>query len=278
MTFGTHIHCRDVTVSFGPQAIAARDVNLEVQAGEIVSLIGPSGCGKTTLLRAIAGLQPISRGRVDLTPAGTAAAGLESARAGQTGFVFQQPSLLPWATTLENVMMPLDLIERGSREERRRMAIEALHSVRLEGADAMRPHELSGGMQMRASIARAIVTKPRLLLLDEPFAALDDMLREDLGQLLLSLWEQERFTAVMVTHNISESILLSRRIAVMRDGVLERVIDNPLPWPRSPDQMETPEFAEFFGVVRQALRHQPATASDGFQPQSQAGSKTEESA
>lgn len=241
------IRCRGVTVAFNQKSVAVDRVDLDVTGGEIVSLIGPSGCGKTTLLRTLAGLQTLTSGEVRLSPPANASGG-------QIGFVFQQPALLPWATTLQNVMLPLELIGHATGPQRRMAAIESLEAVKLGDALEKRPHELSGGMQMRASIARALVTDPSILLLDEPFAALDDMLRSDLGRLLLALWERRRFTAVMVTHNISESILLSHRISVMRDGVIERVIDNPLAWPRSPSQMRTPEFAAFYGDMSDALR------------------------
>ena len=252
------IHSRDVTVQFAPHSVAVDRVDLSIRSGEIVSLIGPSGCGKTTLLRAIAGLQPLTEGRVELDPVAIASEG-------QIGFVFQQPGLLPWASTLQNVLLPLELIGRGTSRQRREAAEHALQSVKLADARDKRPHELSGGMQMRASIARALVTGPSILLLDEPFAALDDMLRNELGRLLLSLWERQQFTAVMVTHNIAESILLSRRIAVMRAGVLEAVIDNPIAWPRSPSQMRTPEFAQFFGVVSDSLRGPSSSPTVGTQ-------------
>jgi ABC-type nitrate/sulfonate/bicarbonate transport system ATPase subunit len=241
------IRCHGISVQFSPPSLAVDNVELEVKQGEILSLIGPSGCGKTTLLRAIAGLQSMSKGSVTLVPPAIASRG-------QIGFIFQQPALLPWATTLENVLLPLELIGWQTRAERLTAAIESLRAVQLGDAFDKRPHELSGGMQMRASIARALVTNPGVLLLDEPFAALDDMLRSDLGQLLLSLWESRKFTAVMVTHNISESILLSGRIAVMRNGALETVIRNPLPWPRHPSVMRTAEFGEFFGVTSDLLR------------------------
>ncbi|MCA9139980.1 MAG: ABC transporter ATP-binding protein [Planctomycetales bacterium] len=255
----TSIRCRDVTVAFDHQSIAVDRVNLDVRRGEIVSLIGPSGCGKTTLLRALAGLQSLASGEVRLSPPAITSEG-------QIGFVFQQPALLPWATTLQNVMLPLELIGHTNRDDRRLAAIESLHAVKLADAHEKRPHELSGGMQMRASIARALVTNPSILLLDEPFAALDDMLRSDLGRLLLDLWERRRFTAVMVTHNIGESILLSHRIAVMRRGVIETVVENPLAWPRSPSQMRTPEFAAFYGEMADALRgreNESSILSDG---------------
>ncbi|WP_149498760.1 ABC transporter ATP-binding protein [Roseiconus lacunae] len=245
-THCSSIHCDRVTVAFGDQ-VAVSDISLDVERGEILSLIGPSGCGKTTLLRSIAGLNSVTSGEVRITPAAIA-------NEGQIGFVFQSPALLPWATTLQNVMLPLQLIGYGSDRTRREKALASLASVQLDHAADLRPDELSGGMQMRASIARALVTEPKVLLLDEPFAALDDMLRNDLGRLLLSLWQRQRFTAVMVTHNISESILLSTRIAVMRAGALESVLPNPVAWPRSPAQMRTQAFAEFLGVVSDHLR------------------------
>ena len=245
------IDCHDATVRFRDGSIAVDHVRLTIRAGEIMSLIGPSGCGKTTLLRSIAGLQRLDEGGVTFQPPARA-------EEGQIGFVFQQPALLPWASTLENVTLPLELIHRGSSRQRRESAIRSLASVRLQDALQKRPDELSGGMQMRASIARALVTGPGVLLLDEPFAALDDMLRSELGRLLLNLWEARKFTAVMVTHNISESIWLSHRIAVMRSGVIETVVNNPLPWPRDPAMMRSADFAQFFGVVSDLLRGDPA--------------------
>ncbi|MEM6469776.1 MAG: ABC transporter ATP-binding protein [Planctomycetota bacterium] len=241
------IFCSRLSVQFGDGSRAVDSVDLKISAGEIVALIGPSGCGKTTLLRCIAGLQPPTSGDVVFDP-------VAQSSEGEIGFVFQQPSLLPWATTLENVMLPLDLIGWRDVGERREAAIESLQAVQLGEAIHKRPDELSGGMQMRASIARALVTQPSVLLLDEPFAALDEMLRNDLGNLLLKLWDQRGFTAVMVTHNVGESILLSHRIAVMRDGKLETLLENSLPWPRQTSLMRTSEFAEFYGNVGDALR------------------------
>lgn len=241
------IQCQQAAVQFGSAVFQLGPIDLDIQAGEIVSLIGPSGCGKTTLLRAIAGLQPLSSGSIQTHASDTN-------DCGEVGFVFQQPALLPWADTLSNVQLPLDLISRGTKKTRQAAAIDALRSVQLEHASKHSPGELSGGMQMRASVARALVTEPKLLLLDEPFAALDDMLRQDLGQLLISLWQQRQFTAVMVTHNIAESIMLSHRIAIMRGGKLERVIPNPLAWPRDESIRRTAPFGEFYGLISDALR------------------------
>ena len=241
------IHCKSVAIDFPGDIRAVDQLDLSVRAGEIVSLIGPSGCGKTTLLRLMAGLEATTEGEV----------ALEQPVVGSEGgiaFVFQQPSLLPWRNTLEIVVLPLELIGRGSKQSRRQDALKMLSAVGLEHAAERFPSDLSGGMKMRVSIARALVTDPHVLLLDEPFAALDDMLRNQLGQLLLELWEKRRFTVVMVTHNIAESVLLSQRIAVMREGRLVTVLDNPLPQPRNEQLRTTVSFGEFYGNVSDALR------------------------
>ncbi|MGI9473368.1 MAG: ABC transporter ATP-binding protein, partial [Rubripirellula sp.] len=205
------IRCESLELQFrgGPRAVD--DVDLVVPPGEIVSLVGPSGCGKTTLLRLIAGLERSTRGSVRLQPPVVG-------NDGGIAFVFQQPALLPWRTAIENVELPLELIGRGTPRARRELAEQWMVEVGLADAMSQFPRELSGGMRMRVSIARALVTSPSVLLLDEPFAALDDMLRNQLGQLLLRLWGDRHFTAVMVTHNVAESILLSHRIAIMREG------------------------------------------------------------
>lgn len=248
------IVCEDVSVRFHGGFTALHEVNLAIRSSEIVSLIGPSGCGKTTLLRVMAGLQDPSAGRLELPP--------DASGSGHVAFVFQQPSLLPWRTTLQNVTLPLELIGRGNAAERKAAARAMLEEVDLASAIDLYPDQLSGGMKMRVSIARALVTDPNLLLLDEPFAALDDMLRNQLGQLLLRLWRERKFTAVMVTHNIGESILLSHRIGVMCSGALTSTIDNPLTFPRDETLRRSPEFGKFYGEVSDALRQQACLASD----------------
>lgn len=246
-SLASEIRCESVGLQFARGARAVDDVSLTVAAGTIASLVGPSGCGKTSLLRLLAGLELPSSGRVILEP-------MVSASAGEIAFVFQQPALLPWRTALENVMLPLELSGQTGASERRRLASELLADVGLADALTKRPSELSGGMRMRVSIARALVTSPRVLLLDEPFAALDDLLRGQLGELLLELWHQRRFTAVMVTHNISEAILLSDQVIVMRSGQTRAPFANPLPQPRSEALRRTAAFGEFYGVISDAMR------------------------
>ncbi len=241
------IRCEDVSVRFANGVVAVKDVTLAVPPAKILSLIGPSGCGKTTILRLMAGLQPATSGRVVIDPAA-------NGRSGEIAFVFQQPSLLPWRTALENVALPLELIGRGSRADRKSAAQEMLETVGLSDAFDRLPNQLSGGMKMRVSIARALITEPSILLLDEPFAALDDMLRNQLGQLFLRLWQQRQFTAVMVTHNIAESILLSHSISVIKQGYLVATIENSLPHPRDESLRRSPQFGRFYGQVSDVLR------------------------
>jgi NitT/TauT family transport system ATP-binding protein len=243
------IRCESLSIEYpnGPRAVD--DVCLTVPSGQIVSLIGPSGCGKTTLLRLIARLEKPSTGTVSFQP--------PAGRKGETAFVFQQPTLMPWRTATENVTLPLELIGGGSRQSQRAAALATLDQVGLSDAANRFPRQLSGGMKMRVSIARALVTKPHVLLLDEPFAALDDMLRNQLGQLLLDLWDRRRFTTVLVTHNIAEAILLSHRVAVMHDGRISSQIENPLPWPREDEMRRSTSFGDFYGQVSDALRGGP---------------------
>ena len=242
------IQCQSIGVTFNNSIQAVKAVDIGFNESEIVSLIGPSGCGKTTLLRVLAGLQKPTTGTLAIDPS------LESKR-GNIAFVFQQPNLLPWRTALQNVMLPLALMGiHGSNAKE--MASDVLHQVRLEHAMQRFPRELSGGMKMRVSLARALVTDPIVMLLDEPFAALDDILRQDLGDLLMQIWEARKFTAVLETHNIAEAALLSHRIAVMNDGSVTQTINNPLSFPKSANMRRTADFADFYGTVSDALRGQ----------------------
>lgn len=214
---------RGVGKSFSNGVVALKDVDLTIREGDFVSLLGPSGCGKSTALRIIAGLSSPSAGTLGWH---------KTLGSDGVGFVFQEPTLLPWATVFDNVWLPLRL--RGvSREAARPAVMELLERVHLAGFEAAVPRELSGGMKMRVSIARGLVTKPRLLLMDEPFAALDEITRFRLNNDLLELWQDERFTVVFVTHSVFESVFLSNRIVVMaaRPGRVfeEFAVDAPYP-------------------------------------------------
>ncbi|MDA8743595.1 ABC transporter ATP-binding protein [Rubripirellula amarantea] len=244
----SEIKCHSVSVIFDGGMKAVDQVDLTAKAGNVLSLVGPSGCGKTTMLRLIAGVQRPTQGSVVIDPPA-------ASQNGEVGFVFQQPALLKWRTAIENVLLPLELMPHSiSKRDRVERAEAILEQVGLSNAAHRFPHQLSGGMQMRVSIARALVTRPCLLLLDEPFASLDDMLRNQLGELFLSLWHSQRFTAVMVTHNIAEAVMLSHEIAVMRTGRLEVVIENDLPWPRTDQSRRSLEFGAMYGRVSDALR------------------------
>jgi NitT/TauT family transport system ATP-binding protein len=195
----------------GVQALA--DVSLDIRTGEFLSVLGPSGCGKSTLLRLISGLSVPSGGAIERAASGRATNGRVMGDR-ELGFVFQEPTLLPWATALANTLLPLKL-QGMARSESEARAAESLRLVGLGGFEHAYPRELSGGMKMRVSIARALVTAPGLLLMDEPFAALDEITRHRLNADLLGLWESRRFTVVFVTHSVFESVFLSQRIAVM---------------------------------------------------------------
>ena len=222
--------------------VAVSGVDLDLHDGEFVSLLGPSGCGKTTVLRMIAGLAAVSEGRIDWhTPR-------------DLGFVFQEPTLMPWSTALTNVMLPLKLRKTPAREATDR-AEAALAAVGLEGFLKAYPRELSGGMKMRVSIARALVTAPRILLMDEPFAALDEITRQKLNDDLLTLWDKSRFTVVFVTHSVFESVYLSQRIVVMapRPGRISAEVRNDMPVPRAPGFRTSPEYAAACRTVSERL-------------------------
>ncbi len=216
------VSVRDVSRRFQGGVQALDRVSLDVAEGEFLSVLGPSGCGKSTLLRLIAGLDAPDAGTID-----------RRARESGMGFVFQEPTLMPWTTALANVALPLKLagMARGAREAR---AAEALAHVGLAGFERNYPRELSGGMKMRVSIARALVTEPRLLLMDEPFAALDEITRRRLNLDLLELWQRTGVTVVFVTHSVFESVFLSQRIAVMsaRPGRVLAELPIPAPYPR----------------------------------------------
>lgn len=229
---------------------ALQDIQLTIGQGEFVSLIGPSGCGKTTLLRVIADLEPISSGEVLVNGQTPHDARLSRAY----GYVFQAPALFPWRTVIANVMLPLQ-IQGKSAEEAQTIAREQLGRVGLANFEKKYPWQLSGGMQQRVSIARALAFEPRILMMDEPFGALDEITRDNLNEQLQQLWQRERRTVVFVTHSIAEAVYLSTRIVVMspRPGRIVKVIESPLPDARHLGLRDTPEFMQVAHEVREAL-------------------------
>jgi NitT/TauT family transport system ATP-binding protein len=235
----------------GTPVVALDDINLIIRRGEFVSFIGPSGCGKTTLLRVIADLEAPTAGAIMVNGVSAEAARLNRAY----GYVFQAPALYAWRSVLRNVMLPLEIIGMAATERNKR-AMRYLSMVGLGGFERKFPWQLSGGMQQRVSIARALAFEPELLLMDEPFGALDEITRDHLNDQLLRLWEQTGKTVVFVTHSISEAVFLSNRIVVMspRPGRILEIIGNDLPPGRRLDVRETPEFLEVAHRVRQALR------------------------
>jgi NitT/TauT family transport system ATP-binding protein len=227
--------------TFERGTVALNGFDLTVRDGEFVSLLGPSGCGKSTALRIIAGLSTASQGSVECPQ-------------GETGFVFQEPTLMPWANVAANVRLPLKLAHAGEAQSRDAVA-RAIARVGLADFAHAYPRELSGGMKMRASIARALVTEPELLLMDEPFAALDEITRFKLNNDLLSVWQELRRTVIFVTHSVFESVYLSQRIVVMtpRPGRVFTEIAIPAPYPRDERFRTSAEYAGFCRQVAEAL-------------------------
>ncbi|HEY9549935.1 MAG TPA: ABC transporter ATP-binding protein [Kiloniellaceae bacterium] len=248
------IEVEDLSLTFetadGP-VFALAGVNLTVEAGDFVSFIGPSGCGKTTLLRVIADLERQTGGRIAVNGMSPEAARLQRAY----GYVFQAPALYPWRTVERNVTLPLEIMGLSSSERKERAA-RYLDLVNLKGFEKKFPWQLSGGMQQRVSIARALSFEPELLLMDEPFGALDEITRDHLNEQLLRLWERTGKTVVFVTHSIPEAVFLSSKIVVMspRPGRIVDVIDCQLPPDRTLDLRESSRFAEIAHRVREGLR------------------------
>ena len=230
---------------------ALANVNLAVAAGEFVSFIGPSGCGKTTLLRVIADLEQPTDGTLMVNGVPPHEARLKR----QYGYVFQAPALYPWRTVERNVTLPLEVMG-VAKDERRRRAREQLELVNLAGFARKFPWQLSGGMQQRVSIARALSFEPELLLMDEPFGALDEIVRDHLNEQLLRLWDKTGKTVLFVTHSLPEAVFLSTRIVVMspRPGRVVDVISCEFPRDRTLEIRETPEFLKIAQRVRAGLR------------------------
>jgi NitT/TauT family transport system ATP-binding protein len=251
-----HISIEDLSIRYkakGDSVLALDGVSIDIPPRSFVSIVGPSGCGKTTLLKVLSGVLKPSGGRVvvDGTP-------LEAARlAGKIGYVFQRPLLLPWRTALENVALTTEVVRpEVSREQRLTEARRWLGITGLsEFADRL-PHELSGGMQQRVSLSRALAFNPPILMMDEPFAALDEITRESLQEELLRLWSVMENTVIFITHSISEAALLSERIVVMtaRPGRVDDVIDVPFPRPRGEELRASSQFTDLVQRIRRKLR------------------------
>ncbi len=241
----------DVSLTYGGGVHALEAISLELPPGQFVSLVGPSGCGKSSILRLVAGLAGPTAGRLQVAgePPGKARRG-----AVRLAFVFQDPTLLPWRRIEDNVALPLELSGQ-SRSERLTAARSVLELVGLADFARRFPNQLSGGMRMRASLARALVVQPELLLLDEPFAALDDITRQKLNSELSRLWEQRRWTGMFVTHNIAEAVFLSQRILVMspRPGRIVADVDVPFEFPRTIELRAQPRFAALCGEIMTLL-------------------------
>jgi NitT/TauT family transport system ATP-binding protein len=251
------VSLRGVAKTFASGTQALDGLDLDVRPGEFVTLLGPSGCGKSTALRLIAGLSEPTAGTI--TWGGNAAAKLA---AHEVGFVFQEPTLMPWTTVARNVDLPLRLRGTAAAEAAPRVAA-ALDRVGLSGFRDAYPRELSGGMKMRVSIARALVTDPDLLLMDEPFAALDEITRFRLNNDLLDLWQALRKTVVFVTHSVFESVYLSRRIVVMtpRPGRVFKELVIDAPYPRQESFRTSAEYAACCRLASEALSHAMGVAA-----------------
>lgn len=253
------------------QVAALRDVSFEVERGQFVSLLGQSGCGKSTLLKMTAGVTPITSGTIEID--GRAVHGPVD----ELGMVFQTPVLLEWRDVLGNIVLPLEILHRDMAAGRKR-AHELIEMVGLTGFEHRYPSELSGGMQQRVAICRALMIDPELLLMDEPFGALDALTRDEMAVELLRIWEQTHKTIIFVTHSIDEAVLLSDRVVVMtpRPGTVALSVDIDLPRPRTAELRYDPRFVRFSHQLRTAIeqgrRHRPGAASSAVD----AGPPTEE--
>ncbi|PYE85343.1 ABC transporter ATP-binding protein [Pseudoroseicyclus aestuarii] len=246
------ITCRSLNKVYktrsGDAVDALVDLNFDIAKGEFISVVGPSGCGKSTLLKIMAGLLDYTSG--DIAISGKAVTGPSP----QNGLVFQQPNLLPWKTIAENVYFPVE-IQQGRRAVNMTLVRELMSMVGLKGFEGKYPHELSGGMQQRAAIVRALVQDPAVLLMDEPFGALDAMTRDMMNVELLKIWSKHRKTVIFITHSIPEAVFLSDRVIAMtpRPGEIAEIIPIDLPRPRPLDVVNTPEFGAYAKRLRRLL-------------------------
>ncbi|ABD56671.1 ABC transporter related protein [Jannaschia sp. CCS1] len=240
------------SVKFGTFT-ALSDISLEIGAGEFWTILGPSGCGKSTMLRLVSDLVPPATGAVEILGKSTEAARL----AREFAFVFQDATLLPWRSALKNVELPLEMGRKRGIEIPRgdRTPMELLELVGLKGREDALPHELSGGMRQRVAIARALVCQPKLLLMDEPFGALDEMTRDHLNMQLLDIWRETGVTCLFVTHSIPEAVLLGQKVLMLRahPGRVKEVVEIDLPEPRNVELRETPEFNRYSAYLRKSL-------------------------
>jgi NitT/TauT family transport system ATP-binding protein len=248
----TLVSLRGVSKRFSNGTLALQNMSLDIAEGQFVSLLGPSGCGKSTVLRIIAGLGDTSSGSIEWPSASSYDVSGKAER--EIGFVFQEPTLMPWATVANNVWLPLRL-HGVSKRTAREQVMEALQMVGLENFADSYPRELSGGMKMRVSIARALITRPKLLLMDEPFAALDEITRFKLNNDLLRLWETFGWTVIFVTHSVFESVYLSERIVVMapRPGRVFQDLAIDAPYPRDDEFRTSAVYNEYCRRTSDAL-------------------------
>jgi NitT/TauT family transport system ATP-binding protein len=243
------IMLQGVTKRFRNAAIAVQNISIAIERGEFVTFLGPSGCGKSTLLKLVSGLSPVSEGTVrvnGMTP--------ESAR-DLVSFIFQDATLLPWRTVEKNVGLGMEL-EHAARPARRERVAQMLELVGLSHVATRYPRQLSGGMKMRVSIARALVSRPRILLMDEPFAALDEMARDRLNEELLRLYSEQKWTVLFVTHSVAEAVFLSTRVVILaaHPGRVAHEIKVDLPWPRTDETRESKAFEEQVTQASRMLR------------------------
>ena len=257
------VEIKGVSKQFKAGVTALSGIDLEVRPREFVSLIGPSGCGKSTLLRIIGDLIEPSAGAVEVNGKPAHRARLDH----DYGIVFQEAVLYDWRTVAKNIALPLELL-RWSREKRARRVEELVELVELQGFEDHHPWQLSGGMQQRVSIARALSFSPTLLLMDEPFGALDEMTRERLNTELLRIWQETGSTVVFVTHSISEAVFLSTRVVVMsaRPGRVAGLVEVDLPQPRTSTTREEPHFFELVTRVREQLAAAGAPLGETQEP------------
>ena len=250
------VRCRDVSVRFFTErrsVTALKNLSLDVAEGEFLSLLGPSGCGKSTFLRVVADLIPPTSGSVQVLGATPETARLRR----DIGFVFQDAALLPWRTALQNVELPMEVARGRTQAAKAPRATprELLELVGLKGSENAYPHELSGGMRQRVSIARALVTDPRILLMDEPFGALDEITRDRLNEELLRVWRELGMTVLFVTHSIYEAAFLAQRVLMMaaNPGRVQEIVPVELPAGRTLAVRETPEFVQLTARLRRVL-------------------------